>query len=85
MARGKTKGVVVRALLRNVENCAVVDVATGEDWPMTSIANDGMFEVFIAKRPEVFGYQLRMKTPAGEMRQFYDPDSFLPTLGPEDL
>ncbi|HYD83242.1 MAG TPA: 1,4-alpha-glucan branching protein GlgB [Opitutus sp.] len=85
MARGKTKGVVVRALLRNVENCAVVDVAAGEDWPMTSIANDGMFEVFIAKRPEVFGYQLRVKTPAGEMRQFYDPYSFLPTLGPQDL
>ncbi len=85
ITRGRSKGVVVRAFLRNVASCAVVDVASGQDWPMKPVAEEGMFEVFIAKRPEVFGYQLRVTTPAGEMRQFYDPYSFLPTLGAQDL
>jgi 1,4-alpha-glucan branching enzyme len=83
--RGQSKGVVVRAFLRNVASCAVVDVASGEDWPMKSIAPEGLFEVFIPKRPAVFGYQLRAKTPTGEMRQFYDPYCFLPTLSEQDL
>ncbi len=76
---------IVRALLRNAASCAVVDLASGETWPMTPIAPEGLFEVFIAKRPGVFRYQLRTLTAAGEMHQFFDPYAFLPTLGDQDL
>ena len=83
--RGRGKGVVVRALLRNAVTCAVVDFASGEEWPMTSIAENLVYEVFIPKRSEVFRYQLKVTTPRGEMRQFFDPYAFLPTLGDQDL
>lgn len=79
------KGVIVRALLRDVTSCTVMDVAGGEGWSMTKLADEGFYEVFIARRPEIFRYQLRVITASGEMRQFFDPYSFLPTLGSEDL
>ncbi len=84
-ARGRSKGVVVRALVRSAASCAVVDPATGEAWSMKAIASEGLFEVFIPKRPEVFRYQLRTGTLAGEMRQIFDPYAFLPTLSEQDL
>jgi 1,4-alpha-glucan branching enzyme len=52
---------------------------------MKLLAPEGFFEVFIAKRPDVFRYQLRATYANGETRQFYDPYSFLPTLGAQDL
>jgi len=51
---------------------------------MTRIALLGLFEVFIPNRPEVFRYQLRVTLRGGEMRQFFDPYSFLPTLGDQE-
>ena len=83
--KGRAKGLVVRALVRNAAACMVVDPGPNEQWPMELIAEEGVFEVFIPKRTEVFGYQLRVKTPAGELRQFYDPYAFLPTLSDQDL
>ena len=52
---------------------------------MTRIAPEGAFEIFIAKRPALFRYQLRAAYANGEFRQFYDPYCFLPTLGDQDL
>ncbi len=75
VTKGSSRGVVVRAFLRQAAECAVVDHATDERWPMTRIADDGVYEVFIAGRREVFRYQLRVKTPAGETRRFFDPYS----------
>lgn len=83
--KGRAKGLVVRALVRNAAACMVVDPGPNEQWPMELVAEEGVFEVFIPKRTEVFGYQLRVKTPAGELRQFYDPYAFLPTLSDQDL
>nr|WP_044891896.1 1,4-alpha-glucan branching protein GlgB [Opitutus terrae] len=80
-----TKGLVVRALVRQSASCAVVDPESGETWAMTPIADEGLYEVFISKRAQVFRYQLRVTTLTGEMRQFYDPYSFLPTLSEHDL
>ena len=82
---GKAKGLVVRALVRAVTSCAVVDAVKHEAWAMTKLAPEGLFEVFIPRRAEVFSYQLRVKTTGGELRQFHDPYSFLPTLGAQDL
>jgi 1,4-alpha-glucan branching enzyme len=83
--RQKAKGVVVRTFVRQSASCAVVDAVSGQLWPMKAISDEGVYEVFIKERPQVFRYQLRVTTLTGEMRQFYDPYSFLPTLGDQDL
>ncbi|HNC24146.1 MAG TPA: 1,4-alpha-glucan branching protein GlgB, partial [Opitutaceae bacterium] len=83
--RGRSSGVVVRAFLRDAAECAVVDPATGDAWPMKRLADEGFFEIFVPKRPKVFRYQLRVTRPNGELHQFFDPYGFLPTLGAQDL
>ena len=83
--RLKSKGVVVRALVHDAVKCAVVNLANGESYVMTRLAPEGFFEVFIARQPAVFRYQLRATLGNGEIRQFFDPYAFLPTLGAQDL
>ena len=85
--RARSQGVVVRAFLRDVAACEVVelDAKPPKSHPMVQVAPAGVFEVFISKRPEVFRYQLRATYTNGEIRQFFDPYCFLPTLGEQDL
>lgn len=83
--KGRQRGLVVRALVRDAVRCAVVDASLPESWAMTRLDAAGMFEVFIPRRRKVFRYQLRVHTEGGEFRQFADPYAFLPTLGPQDL
>ena len=85
--RGKSQGLVVRALLRDAVTCAVLEVGAVPPivQEMKLIAPEGLFEGFIAKRPAVFKYQLRVTYGNGETREFFDPYSFLPTLGEQDL
>lgn len=85
LKKGKTTKVVARALVREAAQCSVVDLATGEAFTMRSLAPEGFFEVEIPTRDQVFRYQLRATLHNGEIRQFYDPYSFLPTLGDLDL
>jgi 1,4-alpha-glucan branching enzyme len=84
--QGKS-GVVVRALLQDALSCEVVDPRSQPEvrFPMEKTNAAGLFEVFIAARPEVFGYRLRLEKSNGETRQFHDPYSFLPTLSSQDL
>ncbi len=84
LVRNRTRGLLVRAFIRGAESCAVVELATGTLFPMEQLASAGLFEIFLPDRPEVFRYQLRI-THRGEIRQFSDPYSFLPTLGEQDL
>jgi 1,4-alpha-glucan branching enzyme len=83
----RSKGVVVRALLRGAVACEVIDLDAPAPlaWPMERLAPEGCFEVFIPKRPAVFRYQLRATYANGEVRQFFDPYSFLPTLTDQDV
>lgn len=85
--RGRSQGVVVRALLRDAVTCAVVELE-GKGRPareLKRLAPEGLFEGFIAKRSGVFPYRLRATYANGETREFHDPYSFLPTLGAQDL
>jgi len=90
---GRGGGVVARALVRDAAECAVIDardpvtlMAGGaRRWPMARLAPEGLFEVAIPEEAAVFRYQLRVKLQSGELRQFSDPYSFLPTLGAQDL
>ena len=83
----RSKGVVARALLHGATTCEVIELdgKTPKAHAMTRLAPEGVFEVFIAKRAAVFRYQLRATYPSGELRQFFDPYCFLPTLGAQDL
>jgi 1,4-alpha-glucan branching enzyme len=83
----RTAGVATRAFVSGATGCEVVDVDAHppKSYAMTKLAPEGLFEVFIPKRAEVFKYQLRAAYPNGEFRQFYDPYCFLPTLSEQDL
>jgi len=87
LTRNRSHGVVVRAFLSGAEKCEVVelDAQPPKAHAMKREASEGVFEVFIAKRPAVFRYQLRATYTNGESRQFFDPYSFLPTLSDQDL
>jgi len=58
--------------------------ASGKAVPMKRLAPEGLFEVFIPKRKEVFKYQLRIFYPAARAEDFR-PILLLPTLGAQDL
>ena len=79
-------GLVVRAFLQNAAECEVVDAANAHRrYKMEKLAPEGLFEAVIASREETFRYRLRTVSHADEVRQFYDPYSFLPTLSAQDL
>ncbi len=83
--QGKTKGVVVRAYLHDAINCEVVDAITDKRYELTRIDNTDLFEGFISEQKNVFPYRLRIERHNGEIKQFYDPYSFLPTISDQDL
>ncbi|AHF92748.1 glycogen branching protein [Opitutaceae bacterium TAV5] len=51
---------------------------------MEQIAPEGFFELFLPRR-DFFRYQLRATYANGHIFQVFDPYSFLPTLGEQDL
>jgi 1,4-alpha-glucan branching enzyme len=79
------KGLVVRALVDNAVSCEVVDL-TDESvrYPMKKYADEGFFECEIPER-EHFKYRLRIVQHNGEIRQFWDPYAFLPTIDEKGL
>ncbi len=85
--KGSKRGLVVRAYLSNAETCEVVDISSpeGKRYPLEKIDENGFFEGFLADRKEVFPYRLRVNSKNLEIRQFYDPYRFMPTLGEDDL
>lgn len=84
--KGKS-GIVVRAFVSDASSCEVVDIEDENDsrYGMKRLSEDGFFECFIEGRDTVFKYRLRVETKDLEIRQFYDPYSFLPTVGESDL
>ncbi|MEZ5278469.1 MAG: 1,4-alpha-glucan branching protein GlgB [Opitutaceae bacterium] len=80
-------GLVVRAFLQNAESCEVVDLTAKarKTFPMKRLCPEGFYEVFISGRTEPFPYRLRIETYSREIRQFFDPYGFPPTLGDQDL
>ncbi len=84
--KGK-EGLVVRAFVQNAETCEVVDLGAESrlSYPMLQLTPEGFYEVFIEGRATPFAYRLRVETYAREVRHFFDPYSFEPTLGDQDL
>ena len=83
----RSRGLVVRAFLRDAASCAVVltDEAPPTELAMKLLAPEGLFEVFIPRRPDVCGYELSITSADGRVRRTRDPYCFLPTLGEQDL
>src|SRR6266536_3064688 len=81
------RGLAVRAFVQDARSCEVVDCQSGPErrYPAERLDGLGFFETFIDERTEVFRYRLRVEKTNGEIRQFYDPYSFLPTLSDQDL
>ncbi len=85
MKKGRSQGQVVRAFVRDAADCTVVETGTDRLHALKQLAPEGFFEGFIPKRREAFRYQLRVTYQSGEIHQFFDPYSFLPTLSDQDL
>jgi 1,4-alpha-glucan branching enzyme len=77
--------VIVRALLQNTASCSVVATQGKSEkiYPLEKINDLGFYEGII-DRKSIFKYQLRAELGNGEIRQFFDPYSFTPTLSEED-
>jgi len=84
---GGKKSLVVRAYLDDAVNCEVVDISSeeGARYPLERLSPDGFFEGVIEGRATHFNYRLRIERNNGEIRQFYDPYSFLPSLSEDDV
>jgi len=85
--KGKKDGLLVRTYLSDAVSCEVVDVSNpdGPRYPLRKISEDGLFEGLIEDREDFFSYRLRIERHNGEIRQFYDPYCFLPTLSEDDI
>jgi 1,4-alpha-glucan branching enzyme len=89
--KGRSQGLVVRALVRDAAECHVIDLdATPPKGPairyeMPLLAPEGLFEIFIPRKKSPFRYQIRARLHNGETRQFHDPWNFPPTIGELDL
>ena len=83
---GSENGLAVRAYLDDALSCEVIDVSKpdGAHYPLKRLTKDGFFEGFISRK-KVFKYHLRIERYNGEVRQFFDPYSFLPSLSDEDV
>ena len=79
--------IVVRAFVDDALSCEVVgsSESNGVCYPLNKVAEEGFFEGVIEGCESVFPYRLHIERHNGEIRQFYDPYSFLPTLSEEDV
>ena len=85
--KGRKKCLLVRAYLDDALSCEVVDLSDPDErrYPLKRVSKDGFFEGLIEGAGKVFRYRLRVERYNGEIRQFYDPYSFLPTISDDDL
>ncbi len=83
----KKKGLVARAFILDAKSCEIIDRESKPEkrYSLEKIAPEGFFEGWIADRHEVFRYSLRIEKANGEIQQYHDPYSFLPTVSDYDL
>ncbi len=84
--KGKKNCLIVRAYLDDAQSCHLVDVVNDSNlYKLKRLTKDGLFEGVIEDQSEVFHYLLRIERFNGEIYQFSDPYSFLPTLSDDDV
>lgn len=79
--------VVCRVFIPDCKSCALVDLAAAEKTPhkLEQLHEAGFFEGIIPGKTQNFTYRLRIEQNNGEIREFWDPYSFLPTLSEGDV
>ena len=75
----------VRAFLPDAAGVTVVDLQTGQEYPMKRLHKDGFFEALIRNRNEVFPYRLKKTDESGGEDIIIDHYAFLPVLSDFDL
>jgi len=84
--KGKKSCLIVRAYLDDTKTCSLIEVGNGSRrYELKRLTKDGLFEGVIEGRNKVFHYRLHIERYNGEVRQFSDPYSFLPTLSADDV
>ena len=84
--KGKKSCLIVRAYLDDAKTCSLIDADDDSNrYELKRLTKDGLFEGVIEDRNEVFHYRLNIVRYNGEIRQFSDPYSFLPTLSADDV
>jgi len=76
-------GITIRAWRPGADGISVVENGAAP-WRMVQRNGDGLFEVLIEDREQVFPYKLRVQYPDGTVATIHDPHSFLPTVGELD-
>lgn len=87
--QGEVTAVVIRAFLRDVIDCSVIDLdsksASKKAYAMKRLNPEGFFELRLPRRKALFKYKLKATYASGLVREFSDPYCFLPTLSEQDL
>ena len=85
VSEGGTQGLLVRAFLKDISSCEIIKTSDESvRYSLNKIHSEGLFEVLITAESQIFEYRLRVKKASGEIKEFFDPYSFLPTLSQED-
>jgi len=78
--------ITVRAFIPEARTISVVDNERENiSYPMERIHAEGLYEIAIEEREKVFKYRLRIVDHSGNVRDAFDPYSFLPIMSNYDL
>jgi 1,4-alpha-glucan branching enzyme len=84
--RNGSNAVAIRSFLPRAKTVSVLPKnAAGKEYVMDRVHENGFFEVVIADRSEIFGYQLKATMESGGTEVFHDSYSFMPTLTDFDI
>ncbi|OIP29978.1 1,4-alpha-glucan branching enzyme [bacterium CG2_30_54_10] len=78
------KFLVARAFLPDTVCTQIVDIKTGQRFPMARLDEAGFFEGMIPGRTDPFPYRLGVEYANGTTSEFFDSYSFMPTFGEID-
>ncbi len=86
VGEGNKRCVAIRAFLPDTRQAFVVEERNAKkEHKMEKIHPDGLFEVLLPDRSEIFPYRLKKESLTGDVETFRDSYSFLPTLTDFDL
>jgi len=69
---------VVRAFRPDARTIHLIDLESSDRHPMNLIHDEGMFELRLPSKAEIFPYELEIMSEEGDRSRFRDPYSFLP-------
>lgn len=78
------RAVAVRAMVPHADTLTVV-AENGDEYPMSRVHIDGIYEAICAGHSKVFGYRLRATNVEGYRWEVVDPYSFMPVISDFDL